>query len=180
MLREDQIQRYGRQILLQELGGRGQQRLLAGAVEVLGVGPGVAEAVAYLAASGSPVRLAAGVALDGFLGGLPARVLSPDAEAPAQLAVQLVPRGLVADAPCHVVVGGGVAWRGAGACPACWARAREALPAEGPPVVVGSLAALAVQRLVLGWAAPLGLVRWEAGRLVETPVDTCPAHRISE
>lgn len=53
-LREDQIRRYSRHVLLPDVGGRGQQRLLAGAVRVA-VGPGrIAELVAltYLAAAG--------------------------------------------------------------------------------------------------------------------------------
>jgi len=53
-LREDQIQRYARHVLLPEVGGRGQERLLAGAVAVA-VGPGrdaEVAALAYLAAAG--------------------------------------------------------------------------------------------------------------------------------
>jgi adenylyltransferase/sulfurtransferase len=54
MLRDDQVRRYARHILLPELGGRGQERLLAAAVAVR-VGPGRAAevaAVTYLAAAG--------------------------------------------------------------------------------------------------------------------------------
>jgi molybdopterin-synthase adenylyltransferase len=54
MLSESQIQRYARHILLPEVGGRGQERLLAASVG-LEVGPGRAAAVAalaYLAAAG--------------------------------------------------------------------------------------------------------------------------------
>ena len=53
-LREDQIQRYARHILLPDVGGRGQERLLAAAVEVeLGAGRAAeATALAYLAAAG--------------------------------------------------------------------------------------------------------------------------------
>jgi hypothetical protein len=180
MLREDQVQRYGRQILLKELGGRGQRRLLEAAVEVLGAGPGIAEAVAYLAAGGSPLRLPAGLALDGFLAGGSPAALSPDADAPAPVVVSLLPAHLSSEAASQVVVGGGVAWRGPGACPECWAATRAALPAVGAPVVVGSLAALAVQRLVLGWAEPVGLVRWSAGRFAVEHPPRCAAHRISE
>jgi molybdopterin/thiamine biosynthesis adenylyltransferase len=53
-LREDQIQRYARHVLLPDVGGRGQQRLLAAAVAVE-LGPGRAAeitALAYLAAAG--------------------------------------------------------------------------------------------------------------------------------
>ncbi len=53
-LRDDQVRRYARHILLPEVGGRGQERLLAAAVAVE-VGPGRAAEVAaltYLAAAG--------------------------------------------------------------------------------------------------------------------------------
>ncbi len=53
-LREDQIQRYARHVLLPDVGGRGQQRLLAAAVAVA-VGPdrgAELTALAYLAAAG--------------------------------------------------------------------------------------------------------------------------------
>jgi molybdopterin/thiamine biosynthesis adenylyltransferase len=53
-LREDQIQRYARHVLLPDVGGRGQKRLLAAAVAVeLGPGRGAEiTALAYLAAAG--------------------------------------------------------------------------------------------------------------------------------
>jgi hypothetical protein len=53
-LREDQIRRYARHVLLPDVGGRGQARLLAAAVAVE-IGPGRAAevtALAYLAAAG--------------------------------------------------------------------------------------------------------------------------------
>lgn len=53
-LRDDQVRRYARHILLPDIGGRGQERLLAAAVAVE-VGPGRAAEVAaltYLAAAG--------------------------------------------------------------------------------------------------------------------------------
>lgn len=52
MLREDQVQRYARQILLREVGGRGQLRLLAARVRVHGEGRAAEEAATYLAAAG--------------------------------------------------------------------------------------------------------------------------------
>lgn len=53
-LRDDQVRRYARHILLPDIGGRGQERLLAAAIAVE-VGPGRAAEVAaltYLAAAG--------------------------------------------------------------------------------------------------------------------------------
>jgi|GEM_PF-950366 len=62
MLREDQIQRYARQILLREVGGGGQTRLLASRTRVVGTGRAAEEAATYLAAAGVGV-----VELDGEL-----------------------------------------------------------------------------------------------------------------
>jgi hypothetical protein len=51
-LTEPQIERYERQILLKEVGGKGQERLLAATVQVQGHGVGADEAATYLAAAG--------------------------------------------------------------------------------------------------------------------------------
>jgi molybdopterin/thiamine biosynthesis adenylyltransferase len=52
-MREDQIRRYARHVLLPDVGGRGQQRLLEAKVAVdLTAGPAAVAAVAYLAAAG--------------------------------------------------------------------------------------------------------------------------------
>ncbi|MGD2064485.1 MAG: ThiF family adenylyltransferase [Nitrospirota bacterium] len=51
-LSDAQIERYSRQILLKELGGTGQERILAGSVLVLGGGRVPALASLYLAAAG--------------------------------------------------------------------------------------------------------------------------------
>jgi hypothetical protein len=52
MLTEPQIERYARHILLREVGGVGQERLLASRVAVVGLGPVGAWAAAYLALAG--------------------------------------------------------------------------------------------------------------------------------
>jgi hypothetical protein len=68
LLREDQIERYARHILLPDLGGVGQKRLLAAAV-VVEIGPDPAAesaALAYLAAAGVGRLLLAGD-LDGAI-----------------------------------------------------------------------------------------------------------------
>jgi hypothetical protein len=54
-LRDDLIERYSRQILLPEVGGRGQERLLAARLVVTGNGPAAAYAAALLAAAGAGV-----------------------------------------------------------------------------------------------------------------------------
>lgn len=52
MLTDAQIERYSRQIILPQVGGRGQQRLLSASVAVVGTGQVAATALAYLAAAG--------------------------------------------------------------------------------------------------------------------------------
>ena len=52
MLTEDQIQRYSRHIILKEVGGKGQQRLLDGKVLIIGAGGLGAPIALYLAAAG--------------------------------------------------------------------------------------------------------------------------------
>lgn len=51
-LSEDQIQRYARHIILREVGGRGQQRLLEARVRVPGGHRATEEAARYLTAAG--------------------------------------------------------------------------------------------------------------------------------
>lgn len=51
-LSEASIRRYSRQILLREVGGRGQERLLCAEVCVRGAGPALAPVCLYLAGAG--------------------------------------------------------------------------------------------------------------------------------
>ncbi|MCK9565152.1 MAG: ThiF family adenylyltransferase [Methanothrix sp.] len=50
---DEQIRRYSRQIILPEVGGKGQKKLLASMVLVLGAGGLGSSAIAYLAAAGA-------------------------------------------------------------------------------------------------------------------------------
>jgi hypothetical protein len=52
MLTDSQIERYSRQIVLPEVGGRGQERLLAARAAIVGRGEAVLFCAAYLAAAG--------------------------------------------------------------------------------------------------------------------------------
>lgn len=52
MLTEDQIQRYSRHIILKEVGGKGQKKLLDGKVMIIGAGGLGAPIALYLAAAG--------------------------------------------------------------------------------------------------------------------------------
>jgi molybdopterin/thiamine biosynthesis adenylyltransferase len=61
-LTETQIERYSRHILLKEVGGIGQERLLSASAHVLGTGIAAEEAAVYLAAGGvGRLQLSAGV-----------------------------------------------------------------------------------------------------------------------
>lgn len=51
-LREDQIERYSRHIILQDVGGKGQEKILNGKVLIVGAGGLGAPAAFYLAAAG--------------------------------------------------------------------------------------------------------------------------------
>src|SRR5690606_10662033 len=187
-LTEPEIQRYSRQILLHEVGGVGQLRLLSQAFALRGTGPALIACAAYVEGAGCPLIL-------------PDRALEPDevgylfsreqvgqplpslsgavaaaegAEAPGELGQ--VPASFTSQGP-RVALGarGGraaLAWAAAGGCPACFGAAVGQLTAPGreaDPVVLGSLGALVAVRLVLGEErsvgamvlGPRGSERWE-------------------
>ena len=166
-LREDQIVRYGRQILLREVGGRGQERILAAPVRVIGSGPAIDDAIAWLASGGTPVE---GTATSGF-GVSIGRPSGPPH-------VELVARGEEARAALRnlVVVGKGVAFRTEAACDSCWKDLLATLESGPQPAPAGALAALTAQRIALGWAEPLGLVRWTGIRFENVAPRAC-SHR---
>lgn len=152
-LQEDQIVRFSRQILLREVGGAGQLRLLAATARAAGEGPALATAAAYLTAGGSPVSG-------------PSRPLSSSergflTEWPRQ------PGAAVVDDGCRNVIrseqGFGIWLGGAGdsgvivfagddSCRACLDAHLETLGAvpEAVADLVGAIAALQHQRHALG------------------------------
>jgi hypothetical protein len=149
-LREDQIQRYSRQILLREVGGKGQERLLAASLRVEGAGPAIDVALAYLAISGSSVVTQQGPHA-GFLFGTPLETVSPDALGsdgdvrgwlgPIALAERVAPSLFRVGISNERVVGvpAGAPWVGQGGG-----------SIEAPPVALGAFAALLAQRYALG------------------------------
>lgn len=184
-LREDQILRYSRQILLREVGGRGQESLLAGPARVDATGASGMTAAAYLAGGGTPVvgtgALTLGPWAPGFL--VPADdVGRPAAEALAGAVPELNPDaagagrggGLVAELPSGwsgeapwVALGGdgmraAVVFRGPEGCVWCFGETVRHLaqPPDGAlGVALGALGALVFQRLRLGLGPALG-GRW--------------------
>ncbi len=156
MLSEPQIQRYARQLLLRDVGERGQEAL--GAIEVeLTLGGAVgAAAAAYLRAGGTEVQAGPGGAgpwapLTPLLGAPPAGRL-PVLAAPGAPERSGVVVGRAGNA--HVL------WSVAGdGCRACLDRETKALAppdvSEAESVQVGSALALLVQRRALGLAPAL-------------------------
>ena len=201
-LAEEQIQRYSRQILLGEVGGGGQLRLLSTAVEVRGEGAALWAAAAYLAASGAAVSSRAPSPVrpgeEGFLfaaadvgADRPAaleralRELNPDAVPPpgARPSVVLVaaPGEPEVEVPCVALGSAGgraaLAFRAAGGCAGCFARTARSMsapPAGAAGVLAGTLAAVAALRIALDLSEPLGgLAVEEGGALRPLEVQRC-------
>jgi molybdopterin-synthase adenylyltransferase len=173
-MRDDQVQRFSRQILLKELGGVGQARLLSTSIRVIGAGEPLDVAAAYLIAGGSAVLLDRASPATGFLAGYP--MDSPLASEPW---LELSSVEGETHAPRAVVVGKGVAFKTPEACPACWkALAKTLAPFDVGPslgLALGALAALTVQRLILGLEPrALGFLRvGEAGFEAAHPGACC-------
>ena len=175
MLSEAQIQRYARQVLLHDVGERGQEALGAALVELRLQGDAARAAAAYLRAGGSEVNVA-----DGSRG--PWAETPPLLGAPAARSIEVVAAPAV-PAGDGVVLGSRpgaqVLWSlGEGCCPACIRRACRALraPALTPAtsVQVGTVLALLVQRRALGVAAPTeGLEVSDAGALATLEAPEC-------
>ncbi len=201
-LREDQVQRYARAILLHDVGGRGQQALLATGARLTQGGPALLTAAAYLGAAGTPVDGPASPLAQSDRGllvraadvDLPGRAvvrralerLNPDAiSAPGRTGTLVaLPDGCQGPRPLVAVGRRDTRWvlwaANAEACGACLldaVRGAEA-PGTGPEAIqAGALVALLFQRLVLGLGPPLsGLEMGGDGgmRVLEAPVCTHP------
>jgi len=200
-LTEDQIIRYSRQILLAQIGGRGQEKLLVSGAQLVGRGAAQATAAAYLAAGGIPVRAAvqahARVRSDetGLLFAR-AEVGQPFALAFAKAASDLNPDalsgatcGLLGEVPADfsgfapwVALGwrqgrGEVVYRSERGCAECFRGQLGGLtnvPPGPQSVLVGTMGALVFQRLCLGASDDLGLVTTDReGELQPAPVNRC-------
>jgi len=200
-LTEDQIIRYSRQILLAQIGGRGQEKLLVCGAQLVGRGAAQATAAAYLAAGGILVRAAlqanAKVRSDetGLLFSR-AEVGRPFALALASAAAELNPDalpdavcGLLGEVPADfsgsapwVALGwrqgrGEVVYRSERGCAECFRGQLGGLtnvPLGAQSVLVGTVGALVFQRLCLGASDDLGLVTTDGeGELQAAPVNHC-------
>ncbi len=143
MLSEAQIQRYSRQILLREVGGVGQELLLSTPVAILGSSEAFEVARLTLGAGGTPIDPRATLSI------------GPPASHPS------------------VVIS---AWAVAAGCTRCVDHlALESRDGGGPSptVLLGSLAALFAQRLILDRHSRLSLARW-SGHTLLTEHPDCP------
>jgi proteasome lid subunit RPN8/RPN11 len=176
VLTEPQIQRYARQLLLRDVGERGQEALGAVLVELALPDEVAAAAAAYLRAGGTEVHAPA--ISDSPWAGTPPLLESPP---PRRLHVVAAP-SVPEQAGVLVGADGGrvVLWSlGETGCRACL---RDGARGLAPPdvragVELGSLVALLVQRRALGLASPIeGLEVSAAGALSTLAARPCP-HR---
>ncbi|HEY8210013.1 MAG TPA: ThiF family adenylyltransferase [Myxococcaceae bacterium] len=205
-LKERHIKRYARQILLPEVGGKGQEALLnAGAVALSEGGAADSVALAYLAAGGGPVRVPpsrkisaaeVGFLLDAEDAGKPAmsflksalKDFNPDAarEPPTMGLLAELPAQAITPPP-WVLMGwaedgrGGLVYRTAQGCAVCFLESTAAFkstrPSPAASVALGALGALAFQRCVLGISQPLGgLWLEESGAIAPLQMARCEQH----
>jgi [CysO sulfur-carrier protein]-S-L-cysteine hydrolase len=178
VLSEPQIQRYARQLLLNDVGERGQEALGALRVELALAGDVASGAAAYLRAGGTEVD-APGETPGPWARTPPLLEAMPSARLQISAAPAIpVPAGLVlgSRAGSHVVLSAGE-----DGCAACL---RDVVQGLRPPeahgessVQVGTLVALLVQRRALGLAPDLeGLEVSDTGTLTALAPPTC-THR---
>jgi proteasome lid subunit RPN8/RPN11 len=183
-LREDQIQRYSRTILLAGVGGHGQRALLSTGARLAAGGPVLLTAAAYLAASGTPIAGPPGVLGTGDTGLLVSaadfgqeamptvraaleRLNSDSVAAPLRFGTLVVlPDACEASRPLVAVgstEGRFVLWAaGREACNSCLREAVQGVQAPGrgaDAVEAGTLVAFLFQRLLLGLGPALSGLR---------------------
>jgi molybdopterin-synthase adenylyltransferase len=196
-LSEQQIHRYSRQILVAEIGGVGQTRLLAGGVNLATGGAAVQAGAAYLAASGVAISAQGAVERgeEGFLLstadiGIPRmsalqgtlRDLNPDAVGPRKAGcLAAMPAAFSGPGPWIAIGGskkqGAILYRSDQGCEDCFRESAAVLrePPDGATsILLGTLSALVYQRLCLTLGSKLGGL-WvdEAGRLHPMELRRC-------
>jgi hypothetical protein len=197
-LTESQIVRYSRQILLREVGGGGQERLLSADVRLKGEGAALLTAAAYVAGGGSRVgtpRRPLGRGEVGYLASVADSRKSLDVVL-ADAGLESVPEStghelvisegspLPAEEAAFVHLGGVGAeallvFAPKGACSGCVeASLRDVGPVpRGFEDLLGALAGLVQQRLALGLGESSGVLRVTVPGLISTgPLTPCAAH----
>ena len=176
MLTEPQIQRYARQLLLRDVGERGQEALGAVLVELALPDEVAATAAAYLRAGGTEVQGPA-------MSDAPWARTPPLLEASPQRRLHVVAAPTVPEQAAVVVgsdAGRAVLWSlGETGCRVCLGDGVRGLgpPEVGAAVQIGSLVALLVQRRALGLASPLeALELSDDGAISTLAARPCP-HR---
>ncbi len=196
-LSEEQVRRYSRQILLSEVGGRGQERLLSSGAELTGAGPALATAAAYLAAAGCSVRCADRALMAGERGFLftsedvgrsgadalraAAADMNPDAVSGAGAGcVGEMPASFSGPGPWVAMGGRGdcgeLVYRSPSGCAQCFAENLAGLSSPPAPAsaLLGALAAAAFQRICLGLSEHLGRLGVdESGTVLELEPRRC-------
>lgn len=178
-LNEEQVVRYSRQILLKEVGGKGQELLLQSSVRLRGAGSALQVAATYLAAGGvgvEPQERLAEEGEEGFLFG--AETVGKNAGPSMRMALMDLSRdaltrvslpGVMGELPCGfpdpgpwLAIGwqgatGVVLWRARSGCSSCFEQNAAELtngPSDARSVALGTLAALCFERLALGLGDP--------------------------
>jgi len=166
MLSDSQIERYSRQIVLSEIGGRGQERLLASEVAIHGGGDGALVCARYLAGAGVGLLgladAAARTALAREERNPDCRIASSPSASPAvviviggRLAVELSRRATVLWGSAESAVVSRVHIPPGRACAPCLdAFARRQPPNDGSAQVLGTLLALDALRALLELGQP--------------------------
>jgi molybdopterin-synthase adenylyltransferase len=177
VLTDDQSRRYSRHVLLKDVGGVGQEKLLKTPVRVRGGGTALETAATYLAAGGSPLMWEGPEYTAFFLAGqvdATIKDLNPDAEGSMGGEADVDPPRLECDAGTVFVGSDQLSWFPAPVCEEC---AEEQAAGRGDPQI-GALAAIALQRLVLGLEAQPGAIKLDLkqGKDARVPPPRCPKH----
>src|ERR1051326_5136463 len=167
MLSDSQIERYSRQIVLSEIGGRGQERLLASEVAIHGGGDGALVCARYLAGAGVGLLGLADAAARTALArekGNPDCRIAPSAPCASpgvviviggRLAVELSRRATVLWGSAESAVVSRLHVPPGRACAPCLdAFTRRQPPNHGSAQVLGTLLALEALRALLGLGQP--------------------------
>lgn len=180
-LSEAQIVRYSRQILLKEVGGEGQLRLLRASLRCEDPGAATGTAAAYVAAGGGSVEPPQDPPAPGFV--TEWRALSQDhlsAGDSSCMTVLGAVLGEVAAGAHQVLVGADeVVFAAAGTCADCL---RNNVPLQSDraeaPDLLGALAALVHQRFALGLERGAGRLCFSTGSgLSRQPLQPCAGCR---